>query len=268
MTPVITTNNSSHPALTAVRSRGSRRAAPCAAAQSSTQQSIPLTAKLSGIARKHNLTKAALQQYDGADTRESRESGAHASQPQKDACDEAAELVLRSRHSSASSCCESGVEPTRSPDGLAASGPRPGARTPGPAVAVGSRSPPATAELLAGVGRAPHEGQPAESTAPHSVQKRRSGGCRGCRTGSASRIVSQALSITPLFHCRTSRRSGIGALISAKPGILGLTSFGAAARDPLPGLAVTSRYKNRHREAKPAARKPRVPGAQLLTLCL
>src|SRR4029077_14913553 len=109
----------------------------------------------SGIARKHNLTKAALQQYDGADTRESRESGAHASQPQKDACDEAAELVLPDAVApllGVELLCERrrANEVARR---LAASGPRPGATTPGTAVAVGSRSPPATAELLAGVGR-------------------------------------------------------------------------------------------------------------------
>src|SRR5262245_61977865 len=88
--------------------------------------------------------------------------------------------AMRSRNSSASSCCESGVEPTRSqkrtvswrrsPGGTAVAG----AGAPGAAATVRSGEPHPPQNLSPGWFATPHEAQTAASAAPHSAQKRRS----------------------------------------------------------------------------------------------
>src|SRR5262249_25978044 len=92
--------------------------------------------------------------------------------------------AMRSRHSSASSCCESGVEPTRSqkstvswrrsPPGIAASGASVDVGAPDTGATVGSRAPHPPQNFSPGSFATPQAAQLEASAAPHSAQKRRS----------------------------------------------------------------------------------------------
>src|SRR5262245_12743248 len=93
---------------------------------------------------------------------------------------------MRSRHSSASSCCESGVEPTRSQKSTvswrrspaavsgAGSGSPPGVETALARASVVSRAPQPPQNCSSGWFEAPHDAQGAASAAPHFPQNRRS----------------------------------------------------------------------------------------------
>src|SRR5262249_22026622 len=92
--------------------------------------------------------------------------------------------AMTSRHSSASSCCESGVEPTksqkstvswrRSPAGAAASGAGVGVGAPDAGATVGSRAPQPPQNFSPGSFAASHAAQIETIAAPHLAQKRRS----------------------------------------------------------------------------------------------
>ena len=135
--------------------------------------------------------------------------------------------AMRSRHSSASSCCESGVEPTRSqkstvswrrsPAGNAASGSGAGVETRGR----WRRGREPLRRSRRRTSRRARSPRHTRRTPPRARPRipRRSGarrGCRGHRTGSASRVFSPAVTTTTGANVGTLR--GWGTVGQQEPG--------------------------------------------------